>query len=226
MSQSTPTSPNRIKAVLFDYGMVLSGPPNAQAWSRLRDHTGLTEQDLQREYWAHRHAYDRGTYTGEAYFQQVASGAGLPPFAPETVDALLEADTDLWTDLNQPMLDWADFLQRKGVRTGILSNLGDSMHAGLLRKFSWLGSFDHCTWSHTLKLAKPEIAIYRHAAEGLQTPPEQVLFVDDKIENVAAAEQAGMLSIQYLSHPQFIQEMSSRGMAWMLPEGDTHLREA
>ena len=215
MSQPTATSTDAIQAVLFDYGMVLSGPPNPVAWARLRTHTGLSEADLQREYWAHRHAYDRGTYTGEAYFQQVAGGAGLPPFHPETVTALLEADTDLWTDLNQPMLDWAQSLQSRGIRTGILSNLGDSMQTGLLGKFAWLDAFDHCTWSHTLKLAKPELAIYRYAAEGLETPPEQILFVDDKLENIEAARRAGMQAIQYLSHPQFIEEMKARGLAWL-----------
>lgn len=205
-----------IQAVLFDYGMVLSGPPNPDAWARLRQITGLGETELHREYWAHRHAYDRGTYTGERYFQQVASGAGLELLSASTVASLLDADTDLWTDLNPPMLDWAQTLQKRGIRTGILSNLGDAMHAGVVRKFAWIHAFDHCTWSHALKLAKPEDAIYQHAAQGLNTLPANILFVDDKQENIDAATHSGMQAIQYLEHAKFLKEMRDRGLDYLL----------
>ncbi len=214
--RALPDSTPEVRAVLFDYGMVLSGPPNAAAWARLREMTGLDEATLQREYWAHRHAYDRGTHTGESYFQQVATGAGLGALSASTITGLLDADTDLWTDLNQPMVDWARELQRRGVRTGILSNLGDAMHAGVARKFAWIAEFDHCTWSHALKLAKPEDAIYRHAAQGLQTAPAQILFVDDKPENIEAALGSGMQAIQYVDHQGFRDEMSVRGLGYLL----------
>ena len=205
-----------IQAVLFDYGMVLSGPPNLHAWARLRDLTGLGEAELQRHYWTHRHAYDRGEYTGESYFQQLGLSGGTAPFSEGTIRLLLETDTDLWTDLNQPMLDWAMSLQRRGIRTGILSNLGDAMQAGVLERFAWIDAFAHCTWSHALKLAKPEPAIYQHAAEGLKTSPEHILFVDDKRENTDAAVAAGMQAVQYSDHAAFLQEMRSRGFEGLL----------
>lgn len=211
-----PVPTPEVRAVLFDYGMVLSGPPNATAWARLRQITGLDEATLQREYWAHRHAYDRGTHTGESYFQQVASGAGLEALSTSTITSLLDADTDLWTDLNQPMVDWAQELQRRGIRTGILSNLGDAMHAGVQRKFSWLADFDHCTWSHALQMAKPEQAIYEHAAQGLRTVPAEILFVDDKPENIEAALGSGMQAIQYVDHDGFLAAMSARGLGYLL----------
>ena len=216
MSTTRSSLPPTIEAVLFDYGMVLSGPPNAAAWERLRRLTGLNEEQMQRHYWASRHAYDRGDCTGTDYFQQLAAKAGMTDVSAATVAELLDADTDLWTDLNEPMLDWAQRLQRRGVRTGILSNLGDAMHAGVLRKFSWIGAFDHCTWSHTLKIAKPEAAIYQHAAEGLQTAPGKILFVDDKMENLQAAEHAGMQVIPYPAHAEFLREMERRGLGWLL----------
>ncbi len=204
-----------IEAVLFDYGLVLSGPPNAAAWARLRDVTGLDEESLHREYWAHRHAYDRGTHTAEAYWQLVAAGNGRT-FTPDQVASLTAADLDLWTDLNLPMVEWARALQHAGIRTGILSNIGDAMAAGVLQKFDWLRAFDHCTWSHALQLAKPELAIYRHAAEGLATDPDKILFIDDRVENIEAAREVGMQAIQYVDHAQFADEMYARGFGQLL----------
>lgn len=205
-----------IQAVLFDFGMVLSGPPNPEAWARLRKLSQLSETNLHHAYWLHRHDYDRGAFTGESYFQQVALTAGQPPFEQETIAGLIDADTDLWTDLNQPMVNWARSLQQRGIRTGILSNIGDSMQLGVERKCAWLAAFDHRTWSHSLKLAKPERAIYEHAAAGLETSPRLILFVDDKSENVAAAIDAGMEAIQYTNHELFLVELSRRNLSYLL----------
>ena len=53
-------SMNSIQAVLFDYGMVLSAPPDPAAWQQIRQVTGFDEETLERGYWRFRHAYDRG----------------------------------------------------------------------------------------------------------------------------------------------------------------------
>jgi putative hydrolase of the HAD superfamily len=206
---------NPVKAVLFDFGQVLSLSPDPAVWERIRTLSGLSEADLQREYWAHRHDYDRGTLTGEAYWHKAAAGCKTE-FTPEQIASLLTADTELWSRLNLPMVEWAQRLQRAGICTGILSNIGDAMADGLCAKFDWISAFDHCTWSYALKLAKPEAAIYRCAAQGLATASETILFIDDKQENVEAAEAAGMQSIQYVDQAAFEQEMRHRGLDSLL----------
>jgi putative hydrolase of the HAD superfamily len=204
-----------VKAVLFDYGMVLSGPPDPAAWSRLRTITNLSEDLLHREYWAHRHAYDRGDLTAETYWHKTATGAGIT-LTPTQLSDLIAADVDFWSTLNPPMLEWAERLQRAGIRTGILSNMPDAMEAGLRARHPWIETFDHHTWSHSLRLAKPEPAIYLHAAEGLNTPPANILFIDDRNENIEAALAVGMQAILYTTHHAFEQEMHARGLDHLL----------
>jgi putative hydrolase of the HAD superfamily len=205
-----------IQAVLFDYGMVLSGPPDPAAWARMRSITGLSEEPLHREYWAHRHPYDRGDLTGETFWKTVATRAGIT-LTPAQLAGLIAADTDFWSPLNPPMIDWAQRLQRAGIRIGILSNMPDDMEAGLLAKHGeWLNKFDHHTWSHALNLAKPEPAIYLHAVAGLRTPPANILFLDDRAENIAPALDLGMQAIQYTDHAAFEREMHTRGLAPLL----------
>src|SRR5476651_2081198 len=103
-----------VKAVLFDYGMVLSGPPDPAAWARLRSITGFNEERLQSSYWAHRHPYDRGDLTAHAYWQKVAlhnsPDTGIL-FSTHQIQQLIAADVDLWGQVNQPMLEWAQALQ-------------------------------------------------------------------------------------------------------------------
>lgn len=206
---------SRIDAVLFDYGQVLSGPPDPAAWARMREVTRLDEGPLHAGYWAHRDDYDRGALTGRAYWHAVASHAGVG-FDEAQVAALLEADVDLWTQLNQPMVEWAGQLQRAGMRTGILSNIGDAIAEGIIARLPWLGGFDHCTWSHAMFMAKPEPAIFVKTAEALKVVPDNVFFIDDRAENIAAAAEVGMQAIRYRAHGEFEREMRERGLGWLL----------
>lgn len=195
-----------VKAVLFDYGLVLTGPPHPPAWEGMKALLRATEEAFHASYWGPRHDYDRGALDGLAYWKTVALGVGAQG-DPEQVQALMEHDNELWTQPNQPMIDWAAALQASGMRTGILSNLGDAMEAGVRVRCPWLKGFDHLTFSHHLRTAKPDLAIYRHAAEGLGVDAANVLFIDDRADNIAAAREAGMQDVQYTKHEGFEQAM-------------------
>ncbi len=183
----------------------------------MREVTGLSEEDFSSAYWAPRRGYDRGTHTGEAYWLEVGKQAGLA-LENTQVTALVEADTALWTQPNQPMIDWAQRLQAAGTKTGILSNLGDAMMVGVLGNFPWLAQFDLLLWSHTLLLAKPEAEIYRHAADGLGVTAAEILFVDDREDNIDGALAGGMQAIRYVDQGSFEAEMKARGLSrlWLL----------
>ena len=181
----------------------------------MRSITGLSDELLHRGYWAHRHAYDRGELSGVTFWQSVGHNGNLL-LTPAQIELLLAADIDLWGQVNLPMLDWAQSLQRAGIPTGILSNMGNAMETGLLARYPWIQDFDHHTWSHRLNLAKPEAAIYHHAAQGMNTLAPNILFVDDRLDNIQAAHAAGMQAIRYLDHQTFLAEMEARGFTYLL----------
>lgn len=210
-----PAAPGSIDTVLFDYGMVLSGPPDPAAWAAIRSLTGLDEEPLHEAYWALRHDYDRGALTGLAYWHGVADRTGIT-LNDTQIAELFIADVDMWTQPNQPMIDWAGRLQRAGVRTGILSNIGDAIAEGIVAKLPWLTGFSHCTWSHALFLAKPDPEIYLKTAEALHTEPARILFIDDRIENIQAAAALGIQAFHYLGQAAFENEMRNRGVSSLL----------
>ncbi len=204
-----------VEAVLFDYGLVLSGPPDPAAWAEMQHLLGATDPAFHDAYWRYRHDYDRGTLTGQAYWHSVAADLRRQ-LTPGELEALLAADVTLWTQPNQPMIDWASRLQAAGIRTGILSNIGDAIETGIVARCPWLDDFAHHTFSHRLNTAKPDPAIYTHAAEGLGVAPAAVLFLDDREENIRAAEACGMQAIQYLNHADFLHDMHRTGLGALL----------
>jgi putative hydrolase of the HAD superfamily len=206
---------HNVCAVLFDYGKVLSLPEDAAAWARLRSLTRLSEEALHRLYWAHRDAYDKGTLNGVTYWQTISREGGFS-LDEAKMAALQAADVDLWGQSNEPMVAWARRLQERGIKTGILSNIGDAMETGLRKRFDWIGGFTHHTWSHRQKIAKPDAAIYQHAVEGLGCPAAEVLFIDDREENIHGAIAAGLQAILYTTHDAFVKTMRERSYGGLL----------
>lgn len=213
---SKPAHP--VQAVLFDFGKVLSNAEDPTAWANMLALTGMPEQRFHGAYWAYRHDYDRHTLSAVPYWRAVAAHAGTT-FTDAQINRFLELDVDLWTNMNDRMVVFAQNLQRAGIRTGILSNIGDAMAHGIMARLPWLAGFYHCTWSYALSLAKPEAAIYLKTADALHTSPENILFIDDREENTAAANALGFQTIPFTGYESLLRDLRDRGYTEILELG-------
>lgn len=206
--------------MVFDYGMVLTGPPDAEAHAALVRIAGLPEERFESLYWAHRHAYDEGKLTGVAFWRKFIHDAELDVTAEEIaplVDELNGWDARMWTTQNLEMLAWQAELKRRGILTAILSNMGDSVHENMKREFDWLPRFDVLAWSYQLHMAKPDPAIYLHVLEKLGTRPEETLFLDDRLINIEAARKLGIQAIQIFSVERLREDLIASGLDSELP---------
>ncbi len=175
-----------------------------------------SDRDFHDAYWRHRHNYDLGVLNGIGFWHVVASDLKRS-LSRSQLDALLDADIDLWTQPNQAMINWAAALQNAGIPTGILSNIGDAMETGILARCPWLANFPHHTFSHRLGIAKPDERIYRHTLAAVSVAAEETLFIDDRVENVDAARAVGIHAIQYTNHDAFGRELEGRHFSGILP---------
>jgi putative hydrolase of the HAD superfamily len=204
-----------LSAVIFDYGMVLSAPADPDAHRALIEVFGAPAEDFEREYWAHRHAYDAGQFDGPGYWRLCARGAGVA-LAAEQIQRLIADDIRMWSSHNPVMIDWANAVTDSGLTTGILSNIPFE-HADAFRHQDWARRFTHNTWSCYLRLAKPDPAIYHHVLDAIQTPAEEVLFLDDRQENILSAEAVGLHGILFRNARQLRDDLQDRGLAKFLP---------
>ena len=206
-----------LRAVLFDFGMVLSTAPIATAHQSLLGISALDADVFDRHYWAHRHAYDEGKFTGESYWQKVASDAGIKLSAQQIKD-LVAADILMWSGINVPMLEWARSIGRAGFKTGILSNIGFELATAMEKNFPWVEEFKYSIWSCRLAMAKPDPKIFHCAQEKLQVAPQEILFIDDREENIRAAREAGFHGIIFKDVDQLRRDLKEQGLAKLLPE--------
>jgi putative hydrolase of the HAD superfamily len=205
-----------LRAVVFDYGMVLTGPPDPAAHAQLVRISGLPAERLDPLYWADRHSYDLGALTGLAYWQKLAREAGLN-LGPSTIDELVEWDARMWITVNPAMLAWQLALKQRGMLTAIVSNMGDTVHTRMERELSWLSNFDALVWSYQLRIAKPDPAIYHYALKKLGTQPAETLFVDDRPENVQAAVAIGIRGLAFSNVEQLRADLVASGLSAELP---------
>ena len=205
-----------LRAVIFDYGLVLSGPAVPAARARLLQLTGLQEEIFDAHYWKYRLDYDRGSLNGPSYWQTIARDTGIS-LTPEQISAIVEQDVLLWASLNPVMLQWVLRVQAAGLKTAILSNMGAELLAHMRQNFRWLDTFDHHTWSCELNVVKPEAAIYTHTLEALEVHPNEALFLDDKIENVEGARRVGIHALLFTNVEALAKDLENSLWASNLP---------
>lgn len=205
-----------LRAVIFDYGMVLSGPPDPKAHAEMMRITGLPAEKLDPLYWTDRHAFDEGKLTGEVYWRDILHQAQLT-LPPSAVEELIHWDGQMWMTLNPAMLAWAAALKTRGFLTAILSNIGDTTQQAMERELKWLTRFDVLVWSYQLRMAKPDPAIYRYTLEKLGLQPEETLFIDDRQVNVEAAAALGMKALIFTTVDPLRADLIAQGLERELP---------
>ena len=206
-----------LRAVVFDYGMVLTGPRDEEALAALHRLTSMSPERFEDHYWVNRHAYDEGKLTGLAFWERFVREAGVVGGSADLIEELNHWDARMWTTENREMLAWQLRLKERGMRTAILSNMGDNVLANMQRTFDWLPRFDVLVWSYQLRMAKPEPAIYLHVLKELDVRPEEALFLDDKLVNVEAARALGMRALEFSTVEKLRRDLVAAGLDAELP---------
>jgi putative hydrolase of the HAD superfamily len=159
--------------VLFDMFGVIARDQSPEVMA-----TMSTDPAFWDAYWAHRPAYDRGDVTAEEYWARV----GHPP--------LVEKDVESWSRVDYRMVALLHDLHGAGRRIALLSNIPEDHARNFERTHAWLDLFEVRAFSCRIGHAKPEPGAFEWCRNALGD--NDILFVDDRLENVEAAERAGM----------------------------------
>jgi putative hydrolase of the HAD superfamily len=200
----------KIKAVILDYGDVLSYSPTAEEWGRMASLFHVDPAGFRPLWDRNRLHYDRGDFSLETYWSKLAADAGMK-LEPEQLKKLSQWDVEMWGHVNPTMVEWLKQMRSSGVKTGLLSNMPVDMIRYVRQQFRWLDHFDHQTFSAEVKLIKPDPAIYRHSLESLRVSASEALFVDDRETNIQGARAVGMQAIRFESTAQLREDLEKLG---------------
>jgi epoxide hydrolase-like predicted phosphatase len=146
---------------------------------------------------------DQAAILGHVSQQEVFRRASLTLRLPE--GALNDFEQALWEErlFNQEL---AVFLQqlRPRYKTALLSNAWSDARRHIERLFQLHKFVDLQIFSAEEGLAKPDPRLYRLALSRLEIQPAEVIFINDREENILAAQQIGMHTILFEQNEQAI----------------------
>lgn len=196
--------------VVFDYGGVICTPQPDSDVMRLASVAGVPEPAFSDAYWAHRLAYDRAELDGTTYWQKVAAGVGRS-FTTAQVAELIRLDIASWLHLQAGTVTLIEDVAAAGYRLALLSNAPAEV-AEVVAGLPVAARFEHCVFSYALRSVKPEPECYRAVLAMLGADPADVVFVDDRPDNVAAAQALGIRSVQFTDPGQARAALAAHGV--------------
>jgi putative hydrolase of the HAD superfamily len=190
-----------IKAVVFDYGRVISREPSGGAQEEMARLAGVPVELFEKIRMAYRNDYDRGTLRGRAYYQKVMKEVGVPEKNASEFDALADRITEIdvhsWAGINQDTKALMQELRRTGYKVGILSNMPYDFLEIERDVFRLFALCNPCIFSCHYKLIKPEREIYQILINALGCAPCEIVFFDDVPINVEGAQAAGITAYMW-----------------------------
>ena len=180
-----------VTLLALDYGGVVARFIEDEVLAAMSRHTGFDPPTFTERYWAYRSDFDRDHHTLLEYWRLV-TGMENPP-----IDALVSLDLAGWSRIDPAIIRWAKALKEQGLKLALLSNMATPTYEALRKGGHWPTFFDHYIISGILKVNKPDRAIYEHLIAVSDTKPSEILFIDDLMHNIQAAQAAGIHAIRY-----------------------------
>ncbi len=201
-----------IKAVIFDCGGVLTTSTEdildkdiAEAFDlKLTKELVKTIEECLDE-------FELGAVSHERMWQKFAEKVNRP--LPEEYRGLISKHHDTMSKIHENVIYVVKKLKQKNYIVGMLSNTNE-IHARFNKKRGLLDYFKPIIMSHEVHLLKPGLEIYELLLKRLKIKAEECIFVDDKQENIDAANKVGINGITYRSPKQLIHELAKHDVVF------------
>ncbi|QBI21660.1 HAD family phosphatase [Egibacter rhizosphaerae] len=106
-----------------------------------------------------------------------------------------------------------DQLERAGVACYALTNFSNETWPRAFRRYPWLGRFAGIVISGRERVVKPDVRIYQRLIARYWLDPAETVLIDDRPENVAAAERIGFQALQFVSPIGLREDLRSHGLS-------------
>lgn len=181
--------------ILFDVGgVLLTNSWDVQQRAQAAAHFHIDEADLQARHAEIVGLWERGgiplsTYLDVAIFHEPRSFS-----RDEFVACMLDQSKLLPNGALGILKELSASAQ---YLIGSLNNEARELNDYRFKAFGLRNYFDVALSSCYLGMRKPDLAIYQRAIDIVGGPPERILFIDDRPENVAGAKAAGLAALHF-----------------------------
>lgn len=197
------------QTIVFDFGGVLTGGPNREAVVNfIQNSFHFSKEEFEKVNLEKQQAVKQGK-TDEEFWISYAKTKGikLPSDWGESFRSVMQDAIGV----NPQMYVLINQLKEKQIPVALLSNIDERL-SKLVRGFGLYEPFNPCLLSCEIGIEKPDLKAYEFLLKELNLPAKEVLFIDDKPENIEAAKAVGLDTILFQSEQQLRGELSKRGV--------------
>jgi putative hydrolase of the HAD superfamily len=196
--------------ILFDVGgVLLTNGWDTRERAHAIEHFHLDAAGFEARHHAADPAWERGAISMQAYLDAVVFNEPRS-FTPDDLFAFMRAQSKVLPDGALGILK--ELSASNKCMLGALNNEARETNQYRFEAFGLFNFFKVALSSCYLGLRKPDLAIYEAALDILGRPAERILFIDDRVENAAAAAQAGMKAIRFEGETSLRKELTSLGV--------------
>ena len=200
-----------IKAVVFDWGGVLIESPARGMYQYWAEKLGVPLEEVRSVYRQHTVEMHKGTMSEDEFWTIVRKALNIAPKGISKNESLYANALRYAYKPFPEMFALIEILRKQNYKVGFLSNAEKPMEQVFKEKD--LGKlFDVKVFSFEEHTAKPEQKIYEILLQRLERKPEEVVFIDDKQENVDGAVKVGIKGILFKSPEQVKEELKGLGV--------------
>ena len=192
--------------ILFDLGGVLVEVEQSRIFNHLEALTGIPAPEVGERLKASPFFRDEFIVKEFAPAEIVGHVNAILGKSLPTADVVHAINAELGAEISTTA-DLLPALQRK-VKVGCFSNTNSIHWDTLLQSYPFMHLFDRRFASQLMGCAKPGKEIYEKAAGFLHAQPRQILFFDDRIENVEMAQLLGWHARLYVGHERLVADIS------------------
>ncbi len=194
---------NKITTIIFDYGCVLTNPQDKALFDEIYNLVTARDFSVFEEiYYSKRADYDQGLISGREYWKQIFAELDSV-YSAELADTLIKLDAESWSSFNNDVFAFLVKLKDRNYKLAVLSNMPSEILEHINRKPGVFDIFDETVFSCDLKLIKPHPEIYRKALNIIGCTGSEAIFIDDRADNVDAAEKEGINALRFEGYSSF-----------------------
>jgi len=195
--------------VVFDLGKVLVDFDYSIAGRRIAAQANLTPADVQKflDHSPLLYRFETGLMTQQEFFEAVRQQTGFHGSFAEFASCF----ADIFWEI-PPMIQLHATLRRKGIPTYIFSNTNDLAIGHIRRNFPFFANFDGYILSYEVKVMKPDAKIYESLEQMSGKSGPEILYLDDRSENVEAGAARGWQVILQTDPAKSRAEMEEVGL--------------
>jgi epoxide hydrolase-like predicted phosphatase len=193
-----------IKAIIFDYGNVISSVDNDRFIKEISKATGKSGAELEQLISSSSdelRKYETGLITSDQFFERLIRQRGL------TIDK--ESFIKIFTGRLTPKPETLELIRKlkAGYKLGLLSNTNEWDYENEIKQCDVFNLFDSVTVSFKVGAMKPDKKMYIDALDKLGVQPDESVYIDDVREYAEAAGSLGIKSIHYTSHEDLLRNL-------------------